>query len=128
MKTARLVTGGGTLSIAEGSTLEIVSGSSDIGATLDDISVSDLGAIQIGSSGTSSDPTLTLDDGTTITGGGTGTLTINSNNTLDIEGRPEHWRAGTATLDGVAVTDNGAIDIGTLGSSWRRCKSPAPSL
>ena len=40
-------------------------------------------------------PSCTLDDGTTITGGGTGTLTINAGNTLDVEhggNRLQPWR------------------------------------
>ena len=51
---------------------------------------------------------LTLDDGTTIIGGGTGTLTISPTGTLDIE-YGSNGRG--ATLDGVIVIDNGAIEV-----------------
>ena len=49
-----------------------------------------------------------------MTGSGTGTLTINANNTLDVENGPN---GGGATLDGVKVTDNGALDIGDVGAA-----------
>ncbi len=52
---------------------------------------------------------LTLDDGTTVIGGGVGTLTINANNTLDIEAGASPGSG--ATLDGVNLTDNGALQI-----------------
>ena len=62
-------------------------------------------------------PTLTLDDGTTVTGGGSGTLTINFASTLDVEAGPAgNGLAHGATIDGVLVTDNGAIDIGDVTS------------
>ena len=44
---------------------------------------------------------------------GTGTLSINANNTLDVEHGGNDGNGG-ATLDGVNVTDNGAIDIGDV--------------
>ena len=45
--------------------------------------VTDNGAIDIGDGG--SGAILVLDDGTTITGDGTGTLTISADDTLDVE-------------------------------------------
>jgi fibronectin-binding autotransporter adhesin len=93
----------GTLTVASGSTLAIHSG----GATLDGINVTDSGAIVVGD--VCSGATLTLDDGTAITGGGIGTLTVTSGSTLSIE-------SGGATLDGVSVTDSGAITVGDVDS------------
>jgi len=74
--------------------------------------VTDKGALDIGDAG--SGAILTLDNGSTIAGNGTGTLTINANNTLDVEHGGNEGRGG-ATLDGVHVTDNGALDIGDAG-------------
>ena len=59
-------------------------------------SVTDNGAIDIGDDATGA--VLTLDDGTTVTGDGSGTLTIAAGNTLDVENGPN---GGGATLDGV---------------------------
>jgi fibronectin-binding autotransporter adhesin len=84
---------GGTLTIADGSTLEVSYGKDGTGATLDGVSVGNSGTIQVGA--IDIDPTLTLDDGTSVTGG---TLLIGSNSTLDIKG-PN----GGAILDGVTV-------------------------
>jgi hypothetical protein len=101
--------GTGTLTIGLGSTLEIAAGSDDVGATLDGVSVTNLGAIQVGAI-TTDDPTLTLDDGTTISGG---TLAIESGDTLDIEVGNNGTYGFDAKLHDVAVTNNGAIDVGT---------------
>jgi hypothetical protein len=86
---------GGTLSIGSGGTLDIEYGTSGPGATLDGVSVRNSGTVQVDVQATSS--TLTLDNGTAITGG---KLSIGSGSTLDVE-------AGTkdpgATLEGVDV-------------------------
>ena len=59
---------------------------------------------------------LTLDDGTTITGGGIGTLTIGNYGTLlDIELGLRNITNLGATLDGVTVYDYsyfGGIEVG----------------
>ena len=76
----------GTLTIAAGDTVDVEHGSSELnhGAVFDGLTVNDNGgALDIGD--VNSGAILTLEDGTTITGGGTGTLTINANNTLDVE-------------------------------------------
>jgi hypothetical protein len=106
---------GGMLTIGTGSTVEIAAGSTDISATLDGVSVTNSGAILIGNvTVPAQDPTLTLDDGTAVTGG---TLSIGSGDTLDIE----HGAHGSgATLDGVTVnaTDStGTIKVGVNGAA-----------
>jgi hypothetical protein len=103
------------LTINAGNTLDIEAGANgpNHGATLDGVAVTDKGALDIGD--VNSGAILTLDDGTTVTGGGTGMLTINAGNTLDIEAGANGPNHG-ATLDGVAVTDNGALDIGEVAS------------
>ena len=100
------VTGGntGTVTIGSGSTLDI---QGIIGATLDGVAVTDNGALDVGD--VNPYAVLTLDDGSKVTGGGTGTMTINANTSVDIENGTD---GGGATLDGVAVTDDGAITIG----------------
>ena len=99
---------GGDLDLDNGSTLDVEKGSAGPGATLDGVTVADTGAtIEVGAS---SAATLLLDDGTTITGGDTGTLTIASGSTVDVE---KGSTGPGATLDGVLVTDQGAIDIAT---------------
>ena len=105
----------GTLTIGSSNTLDIEAGTHGLvhGATLDGVSVTDNGALDIGD--VTSGAILTLDDGTTVTGGGTGTLTINSANTLDIEAGANGLVHG-ATLDGVNVTDHGALDLGDVTS------------
>jgi hypothetical protein len=94
---------GGNLTLGTGATLDVEDGP---GATLNGVTVTNSGAtIEVGV--TTTGATLTLEDGTKVTGG---TLTIGSGSTLDIEkgaGGPG------ATLDGVSVTDNGVIDVGT---------------
>jgi hypothetical protein len=95
------VNGIGTLDIERGSNR-----SSPHGAVLDGVSVADKGAIDIGVTATGA--VLTLDDGTTISG--TGSLTIEAGSTLDVE-RGSSSRHHGATLDGVAVTDDGSLEI-----------------
>ncbi len=103
---------GGTLTIDGGGTVEIVYGSNNIGATFDGVSIDDLGAIQVGGAAVVGDPTLTLDDGTTISGNRTGTLTIGQTGVLDVEFGPNGGNGSVdATLDDVIVTNNGAITI-----------------
>jgi hypothetical protein len=99
----------GALTIATGSTLAILQGSNDLGATLDGVSVSSSGAIHIGSVITG-DPTLTLDDGTTISGG---TLVIGHGDTLDIE--PGANGPG-ATLSDVQVSSIDLTSTITVGN------------
>ena len=105
---------GGTLSIGSNSTLQILdNGSNTVGATLDDVSVTDLGTIQVGSA-VSGDPTLTLQDGTTITGGDDqGKLTIGSGDTLDIEAGAN---GPGATLNNLAIETADSTSTIKLGS------------
>ena len=101
---------GGTLSVASGATLDVEAPGSPA-AMLDGVQVIDDGAIEIAVTTPLSAATLLLDDGTAVTGGGTGTLTIDSLGTLDVELGPGGVTAPDATLDGVLLTDNGAIRI-----------------
>ena len=79
-------------------TLEIIDASNTIGATLDDVQVDNSGTIQVGTA--IIDPTLTLDDGTVVSGG---RLTIASGDTLVLH---------DATITGgAAVTNQGLIDV-----------------
>ena len=102
------ITGGGigVLAIDSHGRLDIESAGGG-GATLDGVIVTDNGAIDIGL--TNSGATLTLDDGSTIIGGGTGTLTIFADNRLHIEADGQN---SDPTLDGVLVTDRGSIVVG----------------
>jgi FecR protein len=115
------VTGGGAIDVgstaASGVTLTLDDGSSITGgtlvfgdssdkvsvgsggATLDDVGVTGGGAVDVGSTAASG-VTLTLDDGSAITGG---RLTIAGGSTLDVES------TGGATLDGVTVTGSNAV-------------------
>ena len=104
------ITGGGTGTLAIGTTgtLDVEKGTSGPGATLDGVKVTDSGAIEIAVTAALSAATLLLNDGTKITGGGTGTLTIGGLGTLAVKsltgtGTPS---MPDATLDDVAVTDN----------------------
>ena len=92
----------GTLTIASTGELSITSGS---GATLDGVIVSDLNTTTTGIDVVT---TLTLNDGTQINGGGTGTLAVESTGQLEITvgDGADGATAGGATLDGVIVTDN----------------------
>ena len=60
-----------------------------------------VGMIDVGTSTSGVAATLLLDDGTTITGNGTGTLTIGAGSTLDIEAGLSNGLG--ATLDGVTA-------------------------
>ena len=90
--------GSGTLTVETGGEIT-VNGS---GATLDGVQVSDL------NTGVGIDvvSTLTLNDGTVISGGGK--LTVDSAGQLDITAgtSADGATAGGATLDGVIVTDS----------------------
>jgi hypothetical protein len=99
---------GGDLTVEAGVTMTLAAG--DSGATLDGVTVTDNGALDVGDSLADSGAILTLDDGTTITGNGAGTMTVNANNTVDVEDNG----GGGATLDGVIVTLNGALDVGDV--------------
>jgi fibronectin-binding autotransporter adhesin len=104
---------GGSLTVGLDSTVEIAPGSTDIGATLIGVSVSNSGSILVGNVAVL-DPTLTLADGTAVTGG---KLFIGSGDTLDIE----HGAHGSgATLDGVTVTaadSTATIKVGVDGAA-----------
>ena len=107
------ITGGGTGTLAIGTTgtLDVEKGTSGPGATLDGVKVtdSDSTAYLAGTSnagievGETSAAVLLVSDGTTITGGGTGTLAIGTTGTLDVE---KGTSGPGATLDGVKVTDS----------------------
>ena len=109
-----------TLTINATGTLQVEYGLNNLGATLDDVQAQNLGAIQVGTM-VAEDPTLTLDDGTTISGGA---LSIDSGSTLDIEVGPVGQGGANgpgypdATLDGVTVANNGTInvDLAALGA------------
>ncbi|MFZ0422007.1 MAG: hypothetical protein WAL80_03930 [Xanthobacteraceae bacterium] len=92
---------GGTLDIEHtGSALDITLGShGGNGATLDDVAVTSAGTIAVDP--TASGAILTLDDGTSITGG---TLTVGQLGTLDIGAAGGGGAVGDPTLDGVTVT------------------------
>ena len=110
------ITGGGTgtMTIHANNTVDVENGI-NIGATLDGVNVTLDGALDVGDVLSASGVILTLDDGTTITGNGAGTMTINANNTVDVE-HGSNFDSGGATLDGVNVTDNGALDVGDVTS------------
>ena len=96
--------GTGTVTIGSGDTLDV---QGVIGATFDDVAVTDRGAFDVGDV----DPTavLTLQDGTSVFGHGTGTMTINAATSLDIE---KGSSGAGATLDDVSVTNDNAITVG----------------
>ena len=118
--------GTGTMTIGPNGTLDVEKGTSGPGATLDGVLVADdntvTSGITVGSGASAA--TLLLDDGTTIKGGGTGTMTIGADGTLDVErntsGPPD------ATLDGMVVTNNNTsattpgITVGTSSTATLR--------
>ena len=95
-----------------GVTLEVERGSIGPGATLDDVNVTNDGVVQVDQSQLPT-TTLTLEDGTIITGG---TLSIGSSGIVDVEVGPED-RGGNneysfdAQLDHVTVTNGGIIEV-----------------
>ena len=92
------------MTIGSGDTLDV---QGVIGATFDDVAVTDRGAFDVGDV----DPTavLTLQDGTSVFGHGAGTMTINAATSLDIE---KGSSGAGATLDDVSVTNDNAITVG----------------
>ena len=113
---------GGTLSIGFYGTLDIEAGSNDPtgnngpDVTFDGVTLYNnyFGNIEVG---VSSSATLLLDDDTTVYGSGAfgATLTIGSAGELDVETGSGGSGYG-ATLDGVNVIDNGAIDVDLMAS------------
>jgi FecR protein len=96
------VTGGGTLTVDRGATLDVEKGAGpDFGAIFDGLNVIDNGAIDVGDN--HSGAVLTISGGTDIAGGGTGKLNVDHGSTLDV--------LKSATLDGVLVTVDGALDV-----------------
>jgi fibronectin-binding autotransporter adhesin len=111
---------GGKLTIGSLGVLDVETGPTALStgtpdATLDGVTVANGGNIDVGTTSTS-DPTLLLDDGTTISAG---KLTLGNLGVLDVETGPTILRAGMpdATLDGVTVANGGNIDVGTTGAS-----------
>src|ERR1017187_1865976 len=105
--------GSGTLTIESGGQLSVTTAT---GATLDGVIVTDTNA---GGTNPGIDvvTTLTLNDGTQILGGGTGTMTIESGGELLIAAGSGQDVAALrgATLDGVIVTDNSGFLAGDVG-------------
>ncbi len=138
---------GGALSIGSSGALDIETGAdgpSYPDATLDDVSVSNSGTVYVGA--TTLGAILTLDDGTTITGGA---LSIGSSGALDIETGADGPSYPDATLDDVSVSNSGTVYVGattpgailtlddgttitggalSIGSSGRSTSRPAPTV
>ena len=95
---------GGMLTIGSTGTLEIAPGNylGNSGATLDDVAVSNYGTINVGD--TSDVGMLTLQDGTTVSGGA---ITIDAPAELVIVGGIN----GGVTLGGVTVNNYGALQV-----------------
>ncbi len=94
---------GGDLDIYNAAELAIDRGSGpQHGATLDGVDVTADGSIDVASGAV-----FTLDDGTTINGGN---LSIGRNGKVQVDSGCN----GGATFNGVTVTDDGPLDIGTL--------------
>ena len=104
--------GTGTMTIGANGTLDVEKGTSGPGATLDGVKLTDKNAstvtpgITVGTGASAA--TLLLDDGTVISGGGTGTMTIGSLGTLDVE---KGTSGPGATLDGVLVADDNTSTV-----------------
>ena len=84
--------GTGTMTIGAKGTLDVEKGTSGPGATLDGVKVTDkntstgtAAGITVGTGASAA--TLLVDDGTVISGLGTGTMTIGAKGTLDVEQR-----------------------------------------
>jgi Cadherin-like/FecR protein len=98
---------GGTLLIGAGNMLDVEPGANNgFGATLDDVGVFANDLCAVIEVGVSNAATLTLGDGTMITGG---SLTIGCFSTLEIAYGPD---GPGATLDGVSVKNFGNIQVG----------------
>ena len=106
---------GGKLSIGSLGVFDVEAGTGTLAgapdAALDGVAVVNHGNIDVGTVIITNDPTLRLDDGTTITGG---KLSIGSVGVFDVEaGAGILAGAPDATLDGVTVVNHGNIDVGT---------------
>jgi hypothetical protein len=96
----------GAINIGSVGTLQIGAG----GAAFDDVTVENNNILTIDSG-----ITLSLDDNTVISNGN---LTVSTFGVVDVEQGPNALSEGTpdATLDGAAVANSGAIEIGTAGT------------
>jgi hypothetical protein len=99
---------GGSLSIGKAGLLDVETGADGHGhgATLDAVTVTDGGSIEVGEFST--DAILTVEDGTTISGGGT--MSINAGSTLDVVN-------GTTTIDlSGTITNTGVLEASSGGT------------
>ena len=96
---------GGTLDIATGGEVYIQNGSGTVGATLDHVTVTGGGEIEIGNA-TSSGSTLILSDGTTISG-----VTLTLNDTTDVVDIEAGTNGNGITLTGMKVSSSGTLSI-----------------
>jgi len=90
----------GLMTIGENGVLAVENGGARItgaDATLDGVAVTNNGTILVGKAGVTADPSLQLNDGTSIAGG---TLTVGATGVLDVEAGA---KGPGATLDDVAV-------------------------
>ena len=99
------------MTVGSGDTLQVEHGSIGPGATLDDVIVTNGGTVQVDLN--LSPTTLTLTDGTSITGGA---LTIGSSGIVDVEAGSQgqgdlNGQSYDALLDNVAVTGGGTIEV-----------------
>jgi hypothetical protein len=97
---------GTTLSLDSGSTLAIEHDTNGSGATLDGVTVNNSGTVQVDAP-LAPTSTLMLDDGTTVTGG---VLYIGDSGEVYVQNNGAPFGA---TLDGVHVTNEGSLEIGT---------------
>jgi fibronectin-binding autotransporter adhesin len=99
----------GAMSISKGATLDIENPVTGIGATFDDVDVTNSGTIQVDSAGPGTTViTLVLDGGTTVTGG---TLLVHVDFPINgIEGAVEIGAGGAAFAD-VTVENNNIVAI-----------------
>ena len=95
------------LTINAASMLAVENNLNDLGATLDDVNVANSGTIEVDTG--SSAVTLTLTDGTTVSGG---TLSTGVFGAVDIELGLSGITNPDATLDGVTVYNSGNIGVG----------------
>ena len=109
------IPGGGTgqIIINAGSTLDAEPDYQTQDPTLDAVSVTVHGALDVGDVSTGA--ILTLDDGTKLFGDGIGTLTVNFGSSVDVEAGDNGAGSG-ATFNNLIVTNNGAITVGTTAS------------
>ena len=105
--------GTGTMTIGAKGTLDVEKGTSGPGATLDGVKLTDkntstgtAAGITVGTGASAA--ILLVDDGTVISGAGTGTMTIGANGTLDVE---KGTSGPGATLDGVLVADDNTSTV-----------------